>query len=108
MPGAGLARSRLMRSWKQTITTVTPKGGRFATTEPSRSGAVRPLRHAPDSGAEGVEPLVDALIAAFDLVGIVDGADALGADGGEQHRHAGADVGRYHRSTAQPARTRHA
>src|ERR1700688_3492412 len=30
------------------------------------------------------EPFIDALMAAFDLVGVVDGAGALGADRGQQ------------------------
>jgi hypothetical protein len=49
--------------------------------------------HAPDLRAERIQPFVDALVAALDLVGVVDGGSALGADGREQHRHAGANVG---------------
>ena len=47
------------------------------------------------SRAERAEALVDALVAALDLADVVDGALALGAQRGEQHRHAGADVRRF-------------
>ena len=40
-------------------------------------GVVRPFRHPGDLGAERVEPLVDALVAALDLVDVVDDAGAL-------------------------------
>src|SRR5579859_4792123 len=49
------------------------------------SRRIYPRRHAGDPGAERVEPFVDALIPAFDLVGIVDGRDALGARRRQQH-----------------------
>ncbi len=48
---------------------------------------------ADDAGAEGVEFFVDVLVAAVDLADVVDGAGALGAHGGDEEAHAGADVG---------------
>src|SRR6186997_1597131 len=41
------------------------------------SGLARSHRHPRDPGAERIEPLLDPLIAAFDLVGIVDGRGAF-------------------------------
>ena len=38
------------------------------------------------------KPLVDALVAAIDLADVPDRGRALGAERGDQHRHAGADV----------------
>src|SRR5882757_9949106 len=62
--------------------------------------------HPRDLCAERVQPLLDPLIAALDLDGIVDGGGALGANRGQQHRHAGADIGRGYRRAAQPAGAR--
>ncbi len=61
-------------------------------------------RHALDAGAEIAQALVDALVAAVDLADVADLAAALGAERGQQHRHAGADVGRLHALAAQPPR----
>src|SRR5258708_16586396 len=52
----------------------------------------RPLRHPGNLGAKRVQPFLDALIAALDLVGIVDGGGALGADGRAEHPHAAAHL----------------
>ena len=67
-----------------------------------------PRRHPGDPGAERVEAFVDPLVAALDLADVVDGARALGAERGEEHRHAGADVGRRRpaRRAARRARRR--
>src|SRR5438876_2323810 len=48
---------------------------------------------APDPRADRVEPLLDPLVAAVDLMDVVDDALAFGAERGEQQGHAGADVG---------------
>ena len=56
-------------------------------------------------GAQGVEALVDAFVAALDLLGILDDARSLGAKRSDQHGHAGADVGAFHAGTAQSCRT---
>ena len=48
-----------------------------------------------DGGAKRVEAFVDAFVAAFDLLGVVDGPGAFGAERGQQHRHAGADIGAF-------------
>src|SRR5688500_3055318 len=50
--------------------------------------------HPLDVRAEGAEPLVNPLVAALDLPDVLDLALAGGAEGGEEHGHAGADVGR--------------
>ena len=52
------------------------------------------------------QALVDALVAAVDLADVADLAAAVGAQRGDQHRHAGADVGRLEALAAQPARAR--
>ena len=41
---------------------------------------------------EGLQPCLDALVAAVDLLGVVDGGFALRDQRGDQQRHAGADV----------------
>ncbi len=45
-----------------------------------------------DICAELAEPCVQVLVAPFDLADIVDDALALGDEGGDDQRHAGADV----------------
>jgi hypothetical protein len=47
-----------------------------------------------DPGAERAQPLVDGLVATLDLTGVVDRARAFRTAGGQEHRHAGPDVGR--------------
>src|ERR1700760_4417475 len=42
-----------------------------------------------DARAELAQPLVDPLIAAVDLADVADLGDAVGAQGGDEHRHAG-------------------
>ena len=59
-----------------------------------------------DAGAEVAQALVDALVATVDLADVADLAAPLGAQGRQQHRHAGADVGRLDALAAQPARAR--
>ena len=54
-----------------------------------------------DPSAERVETLVDALVAALDLAGVVDRARALRAQRGQEHRHSGANVRRLDRRSAQ-------
>src|SRR4051812_22502370 len=61
--------------------------------EKGKSASALSFRHAPDLRAERIQPFVDALVAALDLVGVVDRGGALGADGRQQHGHAGANVG---------------
>src|SRR5271166_5830941 len=43
-------------------------------------------------GAQTAEALVDALEAAVDLADVLDHGFALGAEGGDQHGHAGANI----------------
>src|SRR4051812_23917052 len=65
----------------------------------------RTLRHrALDARPERAQALVDPLVAAVDLPDVPDLRDAVGAQGGDQHGHAGADVGRLHPLAAQPRR----
>lgn len=49
-----------------------------------------------DFGAESVETLINAFIAAVDLLDIVNDARTLSRHGGYQHRYAGPDIGRMH------------
>src|SRR5262245_36478331 len=51
---------------------------------------------APDASAERPQALVDTLVALVDLMDRADRRAALGAQAGEQHRHAGADVRALH------------
>ena len=44
--------------------------------------------------AQAAEPLVDLLVAAVDLLDIVDGASAFGGKGGDEERHARPDIRR--------------
>src|SRR4029077_20505232 len=60
--------------------------------------------HTLDAGTQLAQPLVDALIAAIDLADVANLAASLRAQGCEQHRHAGADVGRLHALATQPPR----
>src|SRR5580693_6953742 len=100
-----LARSFPMKSCGSQTSTIASQEGAHKLEALSRLAS--PLRHPRDPGAERVEALFDALIAALDLIGVVDGADALGAYRGQQHGHAGADVGRYHRRALEAARSGH-
>src|SRR5690242_10740700 len=70
--------------------------------QPSKSGTtslgtsvelVSAIVNAGNRRAQRVQTLIDALVTALDLADIVDEAGALGAERGQQHRHAGADVG---------------
>src|SRR4051812_45863025 len=54
-----------------------------------------------DARPEVAQPLVDALVAAVDLADVADLAAALRAQGGDEHRHARADVRRLQPLTAQ-------
>src|SRR5215203_1239017 len=49
-----------------------------------------------DAGAQVAQALVDALVAAVDLADVADLAHPVRAQGGDEHGHAGADVGRLH------------
>src|SRR3954453_16010121 len=60
-----------------------------------------------DARAEVAQALVDPLVSAVDLAHVVDLALALGAQGGDQDRHAGAVVGRGEPRAAQPPRPDH-
>src|SRR5437870_9026264 len=44
-------------------------------------------------GSKWVQPLLNALVSAIDLMDVVDRALALGAERGEEQRHSGTDVG---------------
>src|SRR5688572_8154200 len=55
-----------------------------------------------DARAELAQALVDALVAAVDLADVADLRASLGAQGRDEHRHAGADVGRLDALAAQP------
>src|SRR4051812_16197401 len=57
--------------------------------------------HALDARAEVPQALVDPLVAAVDLADVADLAAAVGAQPGDEHRHARADVGRLHALAAQ-------
>src|SRR4051794_29357065 len=61
---------------------------------PGTGVSVRLSVHPFDLGAEGAQPLVDALVAPLDLPNVVDRARAVGRECREEHGHAGADVGR--------------
>src|SRR5438874_10367842 len=50
-----------------------------------------PLTH--DLGSQRIEPLLNALVSAIDLMDVVDRALTLGAERGQEQRHSGADVG---------------
>ena len=63
-------------------------------------------RDALDARAEVAQALVDALVAAVDLADVADLRAPVGAQRGDQHRHAGADVGRLDALAAQPRRAR--
>src|SRR5215207_4724981 len=60
-----------------------------------------------DARAERAQALVDALVSAVDLADVVDLGLPLRAERGDQHRHAGPDVGGRHALAAQPARADH-
>src|SRR5512147_3217854 len=72
---------------------------------PRRS--LSPIVDARDASAERVQTLVDALIAAFDLAGVVDRARALRAQRREEHRHPGTDVWRLDDRRAERGWSRH-
>src|SRR5215218_5260479 len=61
-------------------------------------------RDALDVGAERTEALVDALVPAVDLADVPDRRRSLRAQGRQQHRHPGADVGARHLLTVEPGR----
>ena len=67
-----------------------PGGGRLAQSDQAAASVIRAL----DLRAERAEAFVDALVPALDLAHVVDGARAFGRERGEEHRHAGPDVGR--------------
>src|SRR4029450_2010182 len=54
-----------------------------------------------DARAEAAQARIDRLVAAIDVANVVDLARPVGADGGDQHRHAGADIGRRQALAAQ-------
>ena len=56
---------------------------------------------ASDPGTNIPQPLIDALVAAVDLVNIVDDAGTIGREGGDQQRYAGSNIWRAHFYTAQ-------
>src|SRR4026209_1938844 len=55
-----------------------------------------------DRRAEGVEPLIDALVAALDLADVVDEARTIRAECGPQHSHSGAHVGGFEEGATKP------
>src|SRR3954469_8057521 len=72
-----------------------------------RSSLRAAVLYALDLGAEGAQPLVDPFVAALDLRHVVDGAFAIRRHRGDEHRHAGADVGGIHGAAPELRRTRH-
>src|SRR6266480_3922864 len=62
---------------------------------------VAPIVNPCDRSAERVQPLVDALVTTLDLADIIDEARAVRTEGGQQHRHSGADVGGLEEGAAQ-------
>src|SRR5262245_9657946 len=60
-----------------------------------------------DLRAELTKPLVDALVAAVDLTDVPDRRRSLGTQGGDHHRHAGADVRALEALTVEPRRACH-
>src|SRR5829696_10044265 len=60
-----------------------------------------------DARAERAQALVDALVSAVDLADVVDLGLALGAQRGDQHRHARPDVRALHARAVQPGRPGH-
>src|SRR5918995_1635239 len=67
----------------------------------------RPLPiHALDLGSQGAQPFINPLVTTLDLPHIVDSAATFGGQGGEQHRHAGADVRRFDRAAFKRRGTR--
>ena len=52
-------------------------------------------------GSQCVEPVLDVLVAAVYLLDIVDAADALGTEGGDEQGYAGTDVGTGHASATE-------
>src|SRR3954466_3568583 len=78
------------------VKALIPQLSKSGTTSFGTSAAlVSTIVNASNRCAERVETLVDALVAALDLPDVVDEARALGAESGQQHRHAGPDVGRF-------------
>src|ERR1043166_163119 len=67
----------------------------------TRVSAIRPL----DGGAQGLEAALDVLVAAVDLPDVVNRALPLGRKRGEEHRHPGPDIGRFHGPAAELSRT---
>src|SRR5690349_18832169 len=68
-------------------------------------GGGRPIRRDPlDPGAEAAETLVDPLVAAIDLDDVADLRGPSGGEGGDEHRHPGADVGALEALAVKPAR----
>src|SRR3954462_7513639 len=78
-----------------------PQAGRFSYVDGMR---LRLELDALDPRAEIPQAFVDALVAAVDLADVADLAAAAGGQRRDQHRHAGADVGRLDAPTAQSAR----
>ena len=68
----------------------------------SSGAALLAVVDAGDACAEGVEPQVDVLVSAVNLADVLNRRDAVGRHGGDEQRHAGADVGRGHARGPQP------
>ena len=68
--------------------------------------AVRPFREALDPGAEVEELALDVLIAPANVVRAVDGGRALGGQGGQDQRGAGAQVADLDLGAVRAARAR--
>src|SRR5262249_59294034 len=58
-----------------------------------------------DRRAEPLQALVDPLVATVDLADVADRRASLCAEGGDQHRHAGTDVGALEALAVQPGGT---
>ena len=66
-----------------------------------KAGDLLAVVDAGDFGPEGIQTAVDVLVAAVDLVDVLDGRDPFGRHGRDQQRHARTDVGRGHAGRAQ-------
>src|SRR5690606_24578269 len=89
------------------IPALTPKRSRHPGTSQSGGSALTSsssVLMALDGRAEIAQPLIDTLVAALNLADVVDGTDPVGRERRHQHRHPGANVGRFHSAAVQPSR----
>lgn len=87
-------------AWKPAGKKKPRRSGAMAAVWCPESGVGNPL----DPGAQALEPGGQVFVATFDLIDILDGAFTLGTQGGNDHGHAGPDVGRNQVATPQAGR----